>query len=82
MLPRGWHRAVVGPLSLREVFQSEIRLATNIVRHPEFTEGVRALLIDKDRTPKWQYRASRDVPADVLDTFFTAPWEHNPLADL
>jgi enoyl-CoA hydratase/carnithine racemase len=68
--------------SLREVFQSEIRLATNIVRHPEFTEGVRALLIDKDRTPNWQYRASRDVPASVLDAFFTAPWEHNPLADL
>ena len=32
--------------SLREVFQSEIRLATNIVRYPEFAEGVRALLID------------------------------------
>ncbi len=68
--------------SLREVFQSEIRLATNIVRHPEFAEGVRALLIDKDRKPEWRYRASRDVPPPVLDAFFTAPWEHNPLADL
>lgn len=68
--------------SLKEVFQSEIRLATNIVRHPEFAEGVRALLIDKDRTPAWQYRASRDVPADVLAAFFTAPWDSNPLADL
>ena len=68
--------------SLKEVFQSEIRLATNIVRHPEFAEGVRALLIDKDRKPVWQYRASRDVPADVLATFFTAPWGSNPLANL
>lgn len=68
--------------SLKEVFQSEIRLATNIVRHPEFAEGVRALLIDKDRTPAWQYRASRDVPADVLAAFFAAPWDSNPLADL
>jgi enoyl-CoA hydratase/carnithine racemase len=68
--------------SLREVFQAELLLVTNIVRHPEFTEGVRALLIDKDRKPAWQYRSSRDVPAAVLDSFFTAPWASNPLADL
>jgi len=55
---------------------------TNIVRHPEFAEGVRALLIDKDRKPSWQYTASRDVPAQVLESFFTAPWDNNPLADL
>jgi hypothetical protein len=43
---------------------------------------VRALLIDKDRSPAWQFRTSRDVPADVLDAFFTAPWDSNPLAYL
>ena len=68
--------------SLREVFQLEIQLATNIVRHSEFAEGVRALLIDKDRKPAWQYRASRDIPAEVIDGFFEAPWGDNPLADL
>jgi enoyl-CoA hydratase/carnithine racemase len=68
--------------SLREVFQSEIQLATHIVRHPEFAEGVRALLIDKDREPNWQYATSRDVPDAELDKFFTAPWDVNPLADL
>jgi enoyl-CoA hydratase/carnithine racemase len=68
--------------SLREVFQSEIQLATRIVRHPEFAEGVRALLIDKDRNPAWQYATSRDVPDTELDKFFTAPWDTNPLADL
>jgi enoyl-CoA hydratase/carnithine racemase len=68
--------------SLKEVFQAELQLVTNIVRHPEFTEGVRALLIDKDRKPSWQYTASRDVPAQVLESFFTAPWDDNPLADL
>jgi enoyl-CoA hydratase/carnithine racemase len=68
--------------SLREVFQAEIQLVTNIVRHPEFAEGVRALLIDKDRNPKWLFTASRDVPTALLDDFFIAPWEHNPLAAL
>ena len=68
--------------SLREVFRAEIQLVTNIVRHPEFAEGVRALLIDKDRNPAWQYQASRDIPDAELDAFFTAPWDENPLADL
>jgi enoyl-CoA hydratase/carnithine racemase len=68
--------------SLREVFQAEVVLATRIVRHPEFAEGVRALLIDKDRQPAWQYENSRAVPEDVLDGFFLPPWPQNPLADL
>jgi len=67
---------------LAQVFQAELQLATNVVRHPEFAEGVRALLIDKDRNPAWSYRNSRDVPAAVLDGFFHAPWDANPLADL
>lgn len=68
--------------SLREVFQAELVLATRIMRHPEFAEGVRALLIDKDRKPAWQFSSTRDVPAGVLDSFFIAPWDRNPLADL
>jgi enoyl-CoA hydratase/carnithine racemase len=69
-------------LSLKEVFQSELQLATRIVRHPEFAEGVRALLIDKDRNPRWAYGDSHSVPAALLDEFFTPPWPDNPLADL
>jgi len=68
--------------SLREVFQSELQLGTNIMRHPEFAEGVRALLIDKDREPKWSYDDSRAVPDALLEQFFTAPWPKNPLAKL
>ena len=69
-------------MGLADIFRAELQLATNIVRHPEFAEGVRALLIDKDRNPAWQYTASRDVPQDVLDNFFRPPWDENPLADL
>ena len=74
-------------LSLAEVFQSEYLLSTNIVRYPEFAEGVRALLIDKDSSPQWQFSSIAEVPADLLDSFFTPPqsgssWPVNPLADL
>ncbi|MFT7289095.1 MAG: enoyl-CoA hydratase/carnithine racemase [Halieaceae bacterium] len=68
--------------SLREVFQSEIQLVSNVVRYPEFAEGVRALLIDKDRSPAWQYTSSRDIPVELLENFFKAPWDVNPLAAL
>ena len=68
--------------SLKEVFQAEILLVTNVVRNPEFAEGVRALLIDKDRSPAWQYASSREVPDAVVDSMFEPPWPQNPLADL
>lgn len=58
---------------LREVFESELILGCNIMRHPEFAEGVRALLVDKDRNPVWAYSDLRSVPDDVVDTFFIAP---------
>jgi hypothetical protein len=52
------------------------------MRDPEFAEGVRALLVDKDRQPKWQYDSVHDVPDAVLETFFQeaegAPEMHYP----
>ena len=36
--------------SLKEVFDTELRLGANIMRDPEFAEGVRALLVDKGQT--------------------------------
>lgn len=58
---------------LRQVFESELILAANILRHPEFAEGVRALLVDKDRNPAWTYASIDAVPAAVLDSFFVQP---------
>ncbi len=67
--------------TLEEVFASELRLATHIMRHPEFGEGVRALLVDKDRNPNWAYASIAAVPSDVLDGFFVPP-ENAPDLDL
>ena len=69
-------------MSLAEVFQFELMLSTNIVRHPEFSEGVRALLIDKDKNPRWQYAATRDVPKQLMASMITPPWPTNPLANI
>ena len=62
--------------------KSYVPFATNIMRDPEFGEGVRALLIDKDRNPSWQFAALDDIPEGVVDKFFTEPWTQNPLHNL
>ncbi|AYV37163.1 enoyl-CoA hydratase/isomerase family protein [Aeromonas veronii] len=63
--------------SLAEVFADELTLSVNCVLKGDFVEGVRALLIDKDRDPHWQ-----DQPAegDWLDEFYRWPHGDNPLA--
>jgi enoyl-CoA hydratase/carnithine racemase len=64
-------------LGLADVFRLELCVAVRCCAHPDFIEGVRALLIDKDNAPRWQ----RGAPADIA-RFFDAPWASHPLADL
>jgi enoyl-CoA hydratase len=51
LLARGRQR------TLRECLEAELALTRTTIRTPDFLEGVRAALVDKDRTPTWQ-RAS------------------------
>ncbi len=41
-------------LSLEKVFQTELSAARFILNHPDYVEGVRARLVDKDDNPRWQ----------------------------
>jgi enoyl-CoA hydratase/carnithine racemase len=70
-------------LSLAEVFQMEYTLSLNCCRHPEFSEGVRARLIDKDQKPHWHWPDINNVPEAVVEAHFHKVWEgRHPLADL
>ena len=41
-------------LDLKQCLAMELRLAVRLIAAPDFREGVRAALIDKDRAPRWQ----------------------------
>lgn len=57
-------------MSLEQVLAQDLRLGAAFSRHPDFIEGVRAVLVDKDHRPQWQHGALSDVTrAEVLAMF-------------
>lgn len=46
---------------IEEVFQADLKAATFIVAHPDYVEGVRARLVDKDDNPQWQPKTIEEV---------------------
>ena len=71
-------------MSLVDCFRMELNLSVKCGQFGEFAEGVRALLIDKDYSPKWKYSSIADVDPGIIDWFFESKWqdEEHPLADL
>jgi enoyl-CoA hydratase/carnithine racemase len=70
---------------LADTLRLELTVAIQCVARANFTEGVRALLIDKDNKPQWQPRTLADVTPQWIDGHFAAPvWpgSKHPLADL
>ncbi|RBW50700.1 enoyl-CoA hydratase/isomerase family protein [Marinobacter sp. F3R11] len=56
--------------SLREVLAKELTLSCNCLDKGEFAEGVRALLIDKDKQPRWRYASLTEMDSEWIDSFF------------
>ena len=57
-------------LSFEDAMATEYRIVSRVVREPDFYEGVRAAIIDKDGAPRWQHGSLREVdPGWVADHF-------------
>ncbi|CAM3406317.1 enoyl-CoA hydratase/isomerase family protein [Halomonas lysinitropha] len=70
--------------SLADAFRDELGLSVQCCRQGDFVEGVRALLVDKDKAPRWQHDSVAGVPHADIQALMTPPWssESHPLRDL
>ncbi|MFA4913240.1 MAG: enoyl-CoA hydratase/isomerase family protein [Burkholderiaceae bacterium] len=72
-------------MSLADVFRMEYVGVLAALAYGDVTEGIRALLIDKDKNPKWQPATLAQADEAWVSKFFEAPWppgQSHPLADL
>jgi enoyl-CoA hydratase/carnithine racemase len=71
----------------------DLRMERDLVRHcfhlrpgaaSETVEGIRALAVDKDHTPRWNPARIDEVTAEMVAPFFHSPWPAwaHPLAQL
>ncbi len=67
---------------MKQTFQLELTLAVQCSRHPDFAEGVRALLIEKDNKPSWHHAVMGEVPNEWVEEHFNGPWAQHPMQDL
>ncbi|HYH76836.1 MAG TPA: enoyl-CoA hydratase/isomerase family protein [Arthrobacter sp.] len=63
-------------LTLDEALAQEYRVGLRCLAGPDFREGIRAQVVDKDRNPRWKPAALSEVQAPDVERFFA------PLADL
>jgi enoyl-CoA hydratase/carnithine racemase len=74
-------------MSLAEALRLDLGVVLQCYARPDFAEGVRALVIDKDRRPRWTPATPGEVTAQWIEEHFALrPWANaegiNPLSDL
>lgn len=64
-------------LDMGECLQMEYQMVYHFLQGHDFYEGIRAMLIDKDRKPAWQPNYLKDISQSVVEAYFvhetTAP---------
>ncbi len=57
-------------LSLEEALEQEYRVGLRFLAGPDFREGIRAQVVDKDRDPHWQPATLADVSRGDVESYF------------
>jgi enoyl-CoA hydratase/carnithine racemase len=58
-------------LTLAQALEAEFRMTRTTTSHPDFAEGVRAMVVDKDRHPAWQPARIEAVDPAVIEGVLT-----------
>ncbi|MDQ2089029.1 enoyl-CoA hydratase/isomerase family protein [Marimonas arenosa] len=61
--------------TIREALTLEYRFTYRAMEHGDFLEGIRAAIIDKDRSPNWRHDPMR-LPADAVTTMLAPLGDH------
>jgi enoyl-CoA hydratase len=57
-------------MTLKQALDSEFLLTRTTMAYPDFAEGVRAMVVDKDRQPKWRPARIEDIDPEVIVEMF------------
>jgi enoyl-CoA hydratase len=57
-------------LTVDEVLDQDLRVGSRFLTHPDFSEGIRAMIIDKDRQPRWAPADLAEVSREDVLSFF------------
>ncbi|WP_192036853.1 enoyl-CoA hydratase/isomerase family protein [Halomonas sp. YLGW01] len=70
--------------SLADAFREELNLSVQCCLSGDLAEGVRALLIDKDKNPRWSHASAGEVPRADVEALMRPLWnsETHPLREL
>jgi len=60
---------------ISECLEMEINMSMNFMKSHDFFEGVRAVLVDKDRDSKWHPHSFAEVSEEEVNSFFKYPWK-------
>ena len=65
----------LAPKDKSSALEQDLVLAYGMIRHPNFVEGVRALLVDKDNAPNWQPPRLDEVSDAMIDAIIAPPFK-------
>lgn len=65
--------------SFEECMKIEWRMVNRIYKAPDFYEGIRAVVIDKDNQPAWQPASLKDVQEDDVNAYFATLSDELPV---
>jgi enoyl-CoA hydratase/carnithine racemase len=73
-----------GSMELADCFRMELGMVERCFEQGDFIEGIRALLIDKDNSPRWAPMRLEEVTDASVQAIFSERWRarSHPLSDL